>query len=253
MIHAILNNAISLIRTNDLQVNTKKNDKDLVTNMDIAVSDYLIKTLKETYPGYQVISEENDDQSISDHYWIVDPIDGTANFVKQKAHFGMLCARVDFGSVTEAYIVDVDTLEIYSVLEGKGAYCNHHLLEKPKDIQLSDSLFICNGSSIVKHEGLINVLNESFGMRYYGACSLDGLAVIKGQACLSIGLLAESWDVAPMILFAKELGLRCCNFDGSNRSVTDKGPYVFGTPSAVSKALEYIQNDSTLLSLNSSN
>lgn len=243
MIEQMLQEAMQLVSNYKVEVKTKKNAKDLVTNVDIAIQQFITQFLQINFPDCDILGEESHKKVNikKGKVWIIDPIDGTANFVKQKANFGMLLALVSDGKLVEGYIADTNTHEVFSVKKNQGVFLNGKPIWVQADLTLSDSLIYCNPLFALEKKELMEVFKKAFGVRYLAACSLDALTVIRQQAGCCIGHLAEVWDVAPTILLAEELNLKCVNFDGSKRQVDQVGPYIFGYPACVDEVVSILK------------
>lgn len=241
-VREILRQALELIQFDHLDVNEKKNHRDLVTNMDVSIQQFITDELTMLYPDATIFGEESAQQVdvYGKDVWIIDPIDGTGNFVKQHANFGMLVAHAQFGKLIEGYIASGITKDIYWFNLEDGVYCNDRQLVISQDLTLSESFIYCNPLAAIEEEKVADVFKEAFGVRYIGSCALDALFVINQQAGCCMAFKAEVWDVACSILLAQLLDLRCVNLDGSQRLLHQSGPYIFGTPSCVNAVLEIL-------------
>src|SRR6478672_10642307 len=125
-IFELLNEIVPFIKSSlseTLMIETKSDRKDLVTNIDKKVQDFLIGKITEAYPAHMIVGEESPELKISDnreHVWVIDPIDGTANFVKQHDHFCILLAYYENDIGKLGYIFDVMNHDLYYAMENKG-------------------------------------------------------------------------------------------------------------------------------------
>ena len=162
---------------------TKKNRFDLVTNVDKSIQQKFESFLKEHYPSHQLFAEEKSNSEINakeGHVWIMDPIDGTTNLVKQQEDYCIILAYFENGQPKLSYIYDYAHKIIYKAIEGKGAFMNNVKLESPEVLSLKDTI-VSFGSEYVNEKLSKALYQSSFSVRYIGACGLDSVRVIKGQ------------------------------------------------------------------------
>ncbi len=230
----MLNNLIDKIRNIIKDINNEKlitvehksNDKDLVTNVDKKVQTILIDYIKELYPNSVVVGEEDSD-SLNNLYqesvWIIDPIDGTANFVKRQHSFGMLLAYYEKGVGQVGIVVDICSQNIYVAKKGEGVSVNNMLIDKSDQLSLKDSLIHLDPSLF---ELCAFFKKHCFGLRYIGAASLDGLDVVLGRAGIYLASKTGIWDMAAFHIFSQELGMKIVKFDGSEKRYDEDGPCI---------------------------
>lgn len=125
---------------NDYQIDTKTNYTDLVTTIDRENEQLINDQLRKIDPDSQILSEEGfGDKQISNmqgHVWIVDPIDGTMNFVKQHNNFAVMLALYVDGQPMLGYILDVINNRLYHGRKGAGVYVNNQKIGQPADLGL---------------------------------------------------------------------------------------------------------------------
>lgn len=209
-----------------IKIECKSDDKDLVTNVDKKVQHVLIDYIKELYPGSVVVGEEDSDSLQYLHHesvWIIDPIDGTANFAKKQHNFGMLLAYYENGVGQVGIIVDVCRKNIYVAKKDNGVSVNNLLIDRRNELKLKDS-FVHLDPSLFELCAFFK--QHCFGLRYIGACSLDGLDVLLGNAGVYLASKTGVWDMAAHHIFAKELGMKIVKLDGNNKSYYEDGPCI---------------------------
>ena len=116
-----------------LNIETKTNRNDLVTNMDKDTERYFVSQIKKTFPEHRIFGEEgmgNDIQDLKGIVWIIDPIDGTLNFIHQQRNFAISLAIYEDGIGKIGMIYDVVHDELYHAIKGKGAYLNETKLSR---------------------------------------------------------------------------------------------------------------------------
>ena len=134
----------------NLQV-SKKGPTDFVTNSDLKVEKIIIEELKKAKPNYSLISEENG-LKISkdkDNTWIIDPIDGTVNFLHGIPHFAISIALKSKNEIISGIIFDPIKDEMFFAEKNNGAYFNNHRIRVSNKNEI-DKLFICFGGKIKK-------------------------------------------------------------------------------------------------------
>lgn len=210
----------------NLEVDFKSNEKDLVTNVDISIQEELVKTIKLLYPEAKIVGEE-DKKSLenlkAESIWIIDPIDGTANFVKKRNNFGMLLAYYENGIGKIGIIVDVCRKKIFVAKKGEGVSVNNNRINANNQLSLNET-FVHIDPELFELCAFFK--QHCFGIRYFGACSLDGLDVLLGKAGMYLAAKTGVWDMAPHHIFASELGFEIVNLDGSKKEYYQDGPCI---------------------------
>ena len=181
-----------------LQV-SKKGPYDFVTKTDKQVEKVLIEELSKIKKNYSFLSEEvgtikNKDK---ENVWIIDPIDGTTNFLHGIPHFAICIALQSKGEIVSGLIFDPIKDEMYYSEKNKGAFLNNQRLRVSKKNSLDDCLFSSN------HEG---VKFSDFNMRYSGCAALDLAYVASGRLDGFFHNKINLWDVAAGALMVEEAG-----------------------------------------------
>jgi myo-inositol-1(or 4)-monophosphatase len=181
-----------------LQV-SKKGPKDFVTNSDIKVEKIIIEELKKARPNYSIISEENGVEMNKDtsNSWIIDPIDGTVNFLHGIPHFAISIALKSNGEIICGLIFDPIKDEMFFAEKDRGAFLNNKRLRVSKRNSLDDCLFSSN------QEG---VKFCDLNMRYSGCAALDLAYVAAGRLDGFFHNKINLWDVAAGEILVKEAG-----------------------------------------------
>tara|TARA_Y100000748_G_scaffold170863_1_gene143018 strand:- start:28 stop:768 length:741 start_codon:yes stop_codon:yes gene_type:complete len=188
-----------------LQV-SKKGPYDFVTKTDKHVEKILIDELSKTKKNYSFITEEtgkikNKDK---DNIWIIDPIDGTTNFLHGIPHFAICIALKSKDEILSGLIFDPIKDEMFFAEKEKGAYLNNQRLRVSKKNSLDECLFASN------HEG---VKFSNLNMRYSGCAALDLAYVASGRLDGFFHNKINIWDIAAGTLLVKEAGGIVNNFD----------------------------------------
>ncbi|MDA8984865.1 inositol monophosphatase [Candidatus Pelagibacter sp.] len=181
-----------------LQV-SKKGPYDFVTKTDKNVEKILIEELSKTKKNYSFLSEEigvinNKDK---DNIWIIDPIDGTTNFLHGIPHFAICIALKSNDKIVSGLIFDPIKDEMFFAEKNKGAFLNNHRLRVSNKNSIDECLFSSN------HEG---VKFSNLNMRYSGCASLDLAYVASGRLDGFFHNNINLWDIAAGALLVEEAG-----------------------------------------------
>jgi myo-inositol-1(or 4)-monophosphatase len=202
MIKAAEKAAKSVIRDfgeiENLQV-SKKGPRDFVTKTDKLVEKILIDELSKVKKNYSFLSEEvgKIENKDKENIWIIDPIDGTTNFLHGIPHFAICIALKSKKEIISGLIYDPIKDEMYYAEKNKGAFLNNHRLRVSKKNSLEDCLFSSN------HEG---VKFSNLNMRYSGCAALDLAYVASGRLDGFFHNNINLWDVAAGTLMVQEAG-----------------------------------------------
>ena len=181
-----------------LQV-SKKGPDDFVTNSDLKAEKIIIEELKKAKPNYSVISEENgtEKNKDKDNTWIIDPIDGTVNFLHGIPHFAISIALKSKNEIVSGLIYDPIKDELFFAEKNNGAFFNNHRIRVSKKNNLENCLFVTGGK--IKNE-------PDFLYRKSGCAALDLAYVASGRydGCFQKNL--NLWDIAAGIVLVKEAG-----------------------------------------------
>ena len=181
-----------------LQV-SKKGPLDFVTNSDLKAEKIIIEELKKARPNYSIISEENGIENNKDknNTWIIDPIDGTVNFLHGVPHFAISIALKSNEKIVSGLIFDPIKNEMFFAEKENGAFFNNHRIKVSKKNELNDCLFVTGG--LIEKE-----LNLSY--RKSGCAALDMAYVAAGRYDGFFQYNLNLWDIAAGIILVEEAG-----------------------------------------------
>ena len=181
-----------------LQV-SKKGPSDFVTNADLKSEKIIIEELKKARPQYSFISEENGIENNKDekNTWIIDPIDGTVNFLHGIPHFAISIALKSNGEIVSGLIFDPIKDEIFFAEKDNGAYFNNHRVRVSKKNNINECLFVTGGK--IKTE-------PDLPYRKSGCAALDMAYVASGRYDGYFQDNLNLWDIAAGIVIVKEAG-----------------------------------------------
>ena len=180
-----------------LQVSSK-GPSDFVTNADLKAEKIIIEELKKAKPNYSILSEEKGfEKNKEDKTWIIDPIDGTINFLHGVPHFAISIALKDNNEIIAGIIYDPIKDEMFYAEKNNGAFFNNQRIRVSKKNNISDCLFVTGG----KIES-----NYNFSFRKSGSAALDLAYVAAGRYDGYFQKKLNVWDVAAGLLILKEAG-----------------------------------------------
>ncbi|MDA8328554.1 MAG: inositol monophosphatase family protein [Betaproteobacteria bacterium] len=239
---AIINRAS--LDLDQLTVLTKQHN-DFVSEVDRAAEAAIIETLLEAYPDHAILAEESGRQGSSDFQWIIDPLDGTTNFIHGFPQYSVSIALAVKGQLDQAVVYDPTRNDLFIASRGKGAYLNDRRIRVSKRIRLSESL-IGTGFPYrdFKHMDTYlamfrDLLQKSAGLRRPGSAALDLAYVAAGRldGFWEIGL--SKWDIAAGCLLIQEAGGLVGDFKGDD-SYIESGNIVAGTPKVFAQLLQVL-------------
>ncbi|MFY8054912.1 MAG: inositol monophosphatase family protein [Limnohabitans sp.] len=217
---AIINRAaldVEAVRVSQKQVN------DFVTEIDQASERIIIETLLTAYPDHGILAEESGSQHgnpNADHIWIIDPLDGTTNFIHG---FPVYCVSIALqvrGKLEQAVIYDPTRNDLFTATKGRGAYMNERRIRVSKRVRLNECL-ISTGfpfrpeDDFNKYLRLMgDVMQRTAGLRRPGAAALDLAYVAAGFSDGFFELGLQPWDMAAGALLVTEAGGLVGNFTG---------------------------------------
>lgn len=192
----------------EFEIKNKNGIKDLVTSMDEQTELSLRKMLKQYTPFCSFIGEEGDAQ-YSDHVWIIDPIDGTTNFINLQENYAISLGYYENEKPVLGIVYDVHEDVMYWAFQGK-AYVNDQVVKNLPSIRsLNECVFDAGLYTLKKHPGLIELYQEARGHRCYGCASLSIIKVALGKLDFYCSEHAKCWDYAGGAVFL-EACKGCC-------------------------------------------
>lgn len=223
-----------LNRIHQLKIHTKA-PNEFVTKVDLAAEEAIIETIRERYPDHAFLAEERGRQGDGELVWIIDPLDGTTNFIHGFPVFAVSIALRIKGRLQVAVIYDPNRQEIFTAIRGQGAQVDGHRIRVSGRRNLADTL-IGTGFPYRDKEKMRNYLNmlghvleNTAGIRRPGAAALDLAYVAAGRldGFWEFGL--KVWDIAAGSLLIREAGGLISELQG-NGDYLESGNVVAGTP-----------------------
>jgi myo-inositol-1(or 4)-monophosphatase len=248
-LHPMINVAVKAARTAGSIINraaldiesvrvSQKKANDFVTEVDHAAEKAIIETLLTAYPGHGIWAEESGHEfgaKDSEFVWIIDPLDGTTNFIHGLPVYCVSIALAVKGKVEQAVVYDPTRNDLFTATKGRGAYLNDRRIRVSKRTQLKESL-ISTGFPFRQEDNfnqyltmMGEVMKRTAGLRRPGAAALDLAYVAAGftEGFFETGL--QPWDVAAGSLLVTEAGGLVGNFTGEAEFL-DQQECLAGTP-----------------------
>ncbi len=217
----------------NLQIESKSIG-DFVTNADIKVEKNILETLKYYYPNYTYITEESGKIDGDDNTIIIDPIDGTSNFIHGIPHVGIVIAKMSDNEITDGIIYNPILNEFFWSSKGKGAWCNDRRIRVSNRSNLTDCLIgtgLPFGDRVYKNylNEIDEILKATAGIRRLGAAALDLAYVASGKLDGFWEKDLNLWDISSGILLVKEAGGRVSKINGEEWTVNSRDILVSNT------------------------
>lgn len=218
-----------------LTVAEKTSRRDLVTNVDHSNEDFLVHQIRELDPDAHILAEEGTGDQVdtmAGHVWIVDPIDGTMNFVHQRNHFAMMVGLYVDGEPTLGYIYNVMANKLYAGGPQIGVTLNNEPLVAPANLDLSAGLFGASAPLLIQNRfNMQTVVAQSLGPRIMGSAGIQISQVLAGELVGYLSYL-RPWDFAAGRVLAESLGLVVTRVDGTPVDMLSSGAVLIATKRA---------------------
>jgi len=253
-VHALLNIAVraaraageiivrSMNRLESLQI-TSKGRNDFVTEIDRAAENEIIAHIRKLYPSHAFLAEESGQTGESDTVWIIDPLDGTTNFLHGFPTFAVSIACQVRGRLEHAVVYDPMRQEFFTASRGQGAHLENHRMRVSKQRGLEGALvgtgfpYRSNIQYLDAYLAMLRtVMEQTAGVRRPGSAALDLAYVAAGRtdAFFEIGL--KPWDTAAGTLLIQEAGGRIGTLSGG--TYAQGGNLIAGSPKVYDALVE---------------
>ncbi|AUA58816.1 Inositol-1-monophosphatase [Achromobacter spanius] len=251
--HPMLNIAIKAARRAGTIINrasmdlerlsvARKGPRDYVTEVDRAAEESIVETLHAAYPDHAVLGEEfglqGPDQA--EFQWIIDPLDGTTNFIHGLPNYAVSIALTQRGQVTQAVIYDPSRNELFTASRGSGTFLNDRRVRVSGRTRYHEALLGAHwpnagdpeqGSQRFRH-----MAENVTGVRRMGSTVLDLAYVASGRLDGFCGVGLKTWDLAAGSLMVLEAGGLIADFDGE-QGWMDSGNVLAATPKIFTQML----------------
>jgi myo-inositol-1(or 4)-monophosphatase len=239
-------NAINRASRNlDIVAVREKVANDYVSEVDHEAEQIIIRTLLDAYPDHSILAEESGATGASDYQWIVDPLDGTTNFLHGFPQYAVSIALAHKGIVTQAVVYDPSRNDLFTATRGRGAFLNETRIRVSKRTRLQGSL-MGTGFPFRQHDHidaylamLRDVMTHVAGVRRAGSAALDlaYVAAARLDGFWELGL--SPWDMAAGSLLITEAGGLVGDLEG-NAGYMKSGHIVGGAPKVFVELLKLL-------------
>jgi myo-inositol-1(or 4)-monophosphatase len=224
----------------------EKSRNEFVSQVDQAAEAAIIEVIRDHYPDHAILAEESGSAGQHEYQWIIDPLDGTTNYLHGFPHFSVSIGVARKGELEHGVVYDPMRQEIFTASRGQGAQLDGRRIRVSKRTTLQQSLvatgfpYRANLAHIERYLNMLRVVMlESAGVRRPGSAALDLCYVAAGRVDAFFELGLSKWDIAAGALIIREAGGRISDFHGGD-GYLDSGNVVAGNPktyAALSKLL----------------
>lgn len=261
--HPMLNTAVKAARRAGNIINrasldaerlqiTRKGARDFVTEVDHACEEAIIDILHTAYPDHAFLAEEAGkvhhpaDGREPEYEWVIDPLDGTTNFIHGMPIFAVSLALRHRGQFVHALVYDPNRNELFTASRGGGAFLNDRRIRVSGRLYLADSLLGARwpgsaGPAQEQTSRFKKLTNESAGVRRTGSSVLDLVYVAAGRLDGFCGVELKPWDLAAAGLLVLEAGGLIAGFDGE-QTWMETGNVVAATPKVFTQILQHVRS-----------
>jgi myo-inositol-1(or 4)-monophosphatase len=232
-----------------LTITYKSHIADLVTDMDKSIEKFFINKIQQTFPDHKVLGEEGFGDEIKGNsngvIWIIDPIDGTTNFIHQQANFAISIGVYEDGIGKLGLIYDVEGSNLYFAKDGEGAYLNDKKLPKLEEVTLSESVVGVNATWAgpnrrINHEHVQQIIRKSRGTRSYGSAAIELAYVASGRLDAYMTLRLSPWDFAAGLILLNEVGGIVSRTDGEPVQLLEQNSILAAKPGLHKEILDHL-------------
>ncbi len=260
IMHPMINTAVKAARRAAAIINrasfeveqlrvTAKNHNDFVTEVDQAAEQAIIDVLQQAYPDHAILAEESGPSANlsaeNEYLWIIDPLDGTTNFIHGFPQYAVSIALQYRGQITQAVVFDPTRNELFTASKGGGAFLNEKRLRVAKRDKLADALIgtgfpYTDLSALDEYMKMFHLMTQkSAGLRRPGAAALDLAYVAAGRLDGFFEKNLKPWDIAAGALLITEAGGIVADFSGESDYLYH-GDVIAGSPKIFGQMLKLL-------------
>ena len=251
--HPMLNTAVKAARRAGNIINrasldlerlsvSRKGPRDFVTEVDRAAESAIIEILQTAYPDHAILAEESGAQpgassspGDAEYQWIIDPLDGTTNFIHGFPDYAVSIALAHRGVITQAVVYDTTRNELFTATRGAGAFLNDRRIRVSRRTRMPEALVgasfrSSDDAEVVRWARIFSEMSVACaGTRHIGSAVLDLAWLAAGRLDAIYGAKLKPWDIAAGSLLVLEAGGLVGDFDGE-QGWLDSGNIVAATP-----------------------
>ncbi len=229
---------IKFLMTKEIIVEEKTHKKDLVTNIDRAIEKFLAEKIQHRYPSHLILGEETYGHQISELdgiIWMIDPIDGTMNFIHEKRDFAISIGIYEDGLGKIGLIYDVMANELFHCMQGEGLFLNDLQFPRLQPALLAESLVALNSAwfhdnPFVDKKFMNQFAKDIRGARTIGSAAIQLAYVATGKFDAYLSMKLCPWDIAAGIVMLNEVGGVITTFNGETCNLLITGSVFAAKP-----------------------
>jgi len=225
---------------------TEKNINEIVTEVDILAEEEIIYHIQKAHPEHSILAEERGHIEGNEYCWIIDPLDGTTNYVHSFPHFAISIAVKNGDKMEIGLIYDPIRNELFTAARGQGAHLNNRRI-RVSDCKKMENAVIGTGFPFKKKQQIKPYLNtfesiflNASGLRRAGAAALDLAYVASGRLDGFWEASLKEWDMAAGTLLIQEAGGMLSDFQGEDNYLYS-GNIIAGNPKIYKSLLELVK------------
>ena len=209
-------------------INAVEKDRlDFASEVDEAAEKTIVKELRRAYPDYAILGEEGGAQGSSRSVFVIDPLDGTSNYLRGFPHWCVSIALVEGGEAQHGVIFDPLRNELFTASRGSGAVLNDRRIRVSERKELAGAML---GTGFAPRERertpaqlecIRELLRDAEDIRRSGSAALDLAYVACGRTDAYFEAGVKPWDIAAGLLLVREAGGRVCDFRGAGTGPLD--------------------------------
>ncbi len=225
---------------------TEKSKNEFVSEVDRAAEDAIIEVLRKAYPDHSILGEESGSHKGNDYQWVIDPLDGTTNYLHGQPHFSISIALKHQGQLEQGVIYDPLREEMFTATRGSGAFLNDRRIRVTQRKGLEGALIgtgfpYRDHSQLDAYMGMFrDMIVDTSGIRRPGSAALDFAYAAAGRLDGFWELGLSEWDFAAGALLVKEAGGVVSDIGGGDRYL-ESGNVIAGGIKTHAAMLKLIQ------------
>lgn len=242
---------LHMLQDEEIQVHTKTSDTDLVTQVDQEVERRLVSRIADAFPEHTVLGEEgmSETNPTADYRWIIDPIDGTTNFIHQQINFCISVALYKGNEGLIGIVYDPIRKEMFWAGKGLGAHLNERPLQRITEKRLQEALIGTNLIWVRRtrkwglEKQIYEIAKRCRGIRSLGAAALELAYVAAGRLDGFLSLHLSPWDYAAGKVLIEEIGGQITDFSGQELPLKKEKYGLLAANSGVHREILHILTD----------
>lgn len=260
--HPMLNTAVKAARRAGTIINrasidldrltiARKGPRDFVTEVDTAAESAIIEILQTAYPDHAILAEESGEHgrtggAVPEYQWIIDPLDGTTNYLHGFPDYAVSIALAHRGVITQAVVFDPTRNELFTATRGGGAFLNDRRIRVSRRLRLPEALIgasfrSSDDAELARWARLFSEMSvQCAGTRRIGSAVLDLAWTAAGRLDACYGANLKPWDLAAGSLLVLEAGGLIGDFSGE-QGWLDNGYLVAATPKVFPQILSLVE------------